>query len=616
VTTTGGLARFRQGKFETFTQQNGLSSDVLGAAYEDREGSLWLATAGGLNRLKDSQLAVCGLPEGLGDDFVWSVCQSRDGSMWIGTNSEGLWHLKNGRFTAYTTKEGLSNNTVRGLHEDREGNLWIAGYGGVCRFRDGRFTTYTTRDGLTSDTVFAVYQDQAGTVWAGTRAGGLCALRNGKWTVYPPGQGLPNESVRSITEDCAGALWAATEGGLVRYADGRFTTFSTHDGLRCARLLGVTADAQGNIWAASDGGGLVRWRQGRITSYGIEEGLGDDVIYQVLDDGAGSLWLGSNKGIFRVAKKELDDMDAGKAVSVAPVLFANADGMRSTECNGGNQSAGCRTRNGQLWFTTMRGLVIVEAQKLTPESTAPPVVLEQVLVNREPIDASSPAELAPGKSELEFHYTALSFLAPERLRFRYLLEGYDREWVDAGTRREAYYTNLAPGEYRFRVQARSGRGDWGETESVFSFRLLPSFYQTWWFFTVCALAAAGLGVGAHKVRVRLLESREESLQRRVAERTQELRQAQEAAWCAKERAEAALAQVKQLRGLLPMCAYCKKIRDDGDYWHQLEVYLSDHSDARVSHGICPDCWGNVAQPMLDQLKPTADTVPMQATDRL
>jgi hypothetical protein len=216
-----------------------------------------------------------------------------------------------------------------------------------------------------------------------------------------------------------------------------------------------------------------------------------------------------------------------------------------------------------------------------------------VLVNHGPVDPRRTTDLVPGKRELEFRYTALSFLAPERLQFRYRLEGYDAEWVHAGRRREAYYTNLPPGHYRFRVQARSSAGQWTEAKSVFSFRLRPSFYQSWWFFALASLVLAGVAFAAHKLRVRLLERREEDLRQRVQARTRELQEAETAARLAKEHAEAALAQVKQLRGLLPICAYCKKIRDDGDYWHQLEAYLCRHSEAQFSHGICPDCYVNL-----------------------
>ncbi len=612
VATFGGLARLRRGRLDSFTTRQGLAADKAVAVWEDRDGSVWVATlTGGLNRLKDPLVATYGMAEGLGEEFIWSVCEGQ-GSMWFGTNS-GLWQLKDGRFRGYTTRDGLPHNIVRGLCSDRDGNLWIGTAGGLARFRDGRFTTYTTRNGLSNDFVYAVLQDRSGTLWVGTRDGGLNALRDGKITVYTAPRDLPNATVRCLTEDPSGALWMATHGGVVRYHEGRFTTYTMREGLRSHYVVGVRADAAGNVWIFSAGGGLSRWREGRILSYGLGEGMPDQMIYQGLEDDRGGLWISSNRGIFRLRKQELDDIDAGLTPSVTPVLYGTADGMRSCECNGGNQSAGCRSPDGRLWFPTMQGVVTLDPRTLGVARPAPPVVLEQVLVNREPIDLHQRPLLSPGKRELEFRYTALSFLTPERLRFRYMLEGYDPDWIPAGTRREAFYMNLGPGDYRFRVQASQGDGTWGEAQPAFALRLEPSFYQCSWFYVACVAGVVGLGLAGHKVRVRLLEARERALQRRVQERTielsrevQERKQAENNAHRAREEAESALAQVKQLRGLLPICSYCKKIRDDGDYWHQLEAYLGQHTDAQFSHGICPECWKQVVQPLIEGPPGTSD----------
>jgi hypothetical protein len=461
--------------------------------------------------------------------------------------------------------------------------------------RDGVITTYLAGEELKSNTCYAVYRDRSGTLWAGTRDG-LYSLDPRGWRVQPVERGLPNESVRAFAEDAAGNLWMATLGGLVRLGTDP-AAFTTSNGLRCGRVLTVAADDQGNVWAGTDGGGLVRWRRGKLTCYGPAEGLCDEVICQILvDRRTGILWLGCNRGIVRVSRHELDEVDAGTRATITPVLYSSADGMRSGECNGGNQSAGCWTRGGQICFATMRGLVMLDPQSLSSSLPRPPVLLEEVLFDGRPIDPGQSADLPPGKGELEFHYTALSFLAPDRLRFRYRLEGYDEDWIEAGARREAYYTNLLPGEYHFRVQARADDGTWQEARSAFAFRLQPRFFQTWWFYTAFALGALGLAVVVHQLRVRRLQRAEERLRLRVEERTRELRRAQ-------ERAEEALAQVKQLRGLLPICAYCKKIRDQHDYWHHLETYLTRHSEANFSHGICPECYDNVVKPELENLPP-------------
>lgn len=294
----------------------------------------------------------------------------------------------------------------------------------------------------------------------------------------------------------------------------------------------------------------------------------------------------------------MDELDAGTIRAVTPTLFDMADGVRSNECNGGNQAAGCRTRDGRLWLPTMRGFVVFDPKVLKVNQVPPAVFIEEVMIDGDPLDPGRRALQPPGRGELEFHYTALSFLTPERARFQYRLDGYDRDWVEAGSRRAAYYTNIPPGAYRFRVKACSEDGIWNEAGATFAFDLRPHFYQTGWFYVVGALGVVvvALAGGSHTLRVRHLRAREKELARRVEERTGELRQeirerqqAEAAARQAQEAAEANLAQVKRLRGLLPICSYCKKIRDDQNYWHQVEAYLSDHSDAKFSHGICPDC---------------------------
>ncbi len=598
VATLGGLARVHKETIESFTTRQGLSSNRLRAVWEDKEGSVWIATlTGGLNRLKEPLVRTYGVEEGLLDDFAWSVCPSQ-GSLWIGTNS-GLWQLKDGRFRGYTTRDGLPSNTVRALCPDRDGSLWIGTVAGLAHLQGGRITPCTVHAGLGNDCIFAILQDRSGTLWLGTGHGGLKALRDGKITAYTAPRDLPSAGVRCLAEDPSGALWIATHSGLARYKDGRFTAYTRRKGLRSNLVLGVTADAAGNVWICTYGSGLGRWRQGQITSYGPAEGLPDSVIYHAVEDNRGGMWLSCDRGIFRLRKQDLDDLDAGRLASVPFVLYGTADGMRACECNGGNQSAGCCAPDGHLWFPTMQGIVTLDPATLRSTWPVPPVLLEQVLVNRQPIGLQENPTLPPGKRELEFRYTALSFLTPERLSFRYRLEGYDPDWVPAGTRREAFYTNLSPGTYRFRVQASHGNGVWGEAQPSFVLHLQPSFYETGWFYAACGAAILGLGLAGHKLRVRLLEASERLLQLRVRQRTCELQLAEAQARQAQQEAESALAQVKQLRGLLPICSYCKKIRDDGDYWHQLEAYLGQHTDAQFSHGICPECWSVVVQPMLE-----------------
>jgi PAS domain S-box-containing protein len=507
----GGVNRFKGGKFTTFTTKEGLSNNTVYSIYEDREGSLWIGTyGGGLSRLKDLKFTTYTTKEGLSHDMVYSIYEDKKGNLWIGTQG-GLTRFQDGKVTTYTTKEGLSNDRVWSLYEDRKGNLWVGtGGGGLTRFKDGKWTTYTPNEGLANEFVTSIYEDREGNLWIGTGGGGLTRFKDGKWTTYTPNEGLA--FVTSLYEDRAGSLWIGTNGGgLTRFKDDQWTTYTTNQGLSRDSVSAIYEDREGSLWIGTDGGGLTRLRDGRFTIYATKEGLFDDVVYQILEDGKGNLWMSGNKGIFRVSKKELDDFAEGRIKSITSVSYGTADGMKSGECTGGNQPAGWKTRDGKLWFPTIKGVVMIDPEKIKINGQPPPVIIEQVIVDHESINLGEKVRLVPGKERFEFHYTGLSFLVLEKVKFKYQLEGFDKEWVEAGPQRVAYYTNIPPGAYRFRVIACNNDGVWNETGASVEFDLAPYFYQRYPFYVLCALSVVLMGVGVYRLRVRQLKRREENL---------------------------------------------------------------------------------------------------------
>lgn len=517
-TDGGGLYRLANGRFSSFTSRDGLSNDFVISLYEDREGILWIGTyGGGLNQLKEGKVTTYTTREGLSHDIVRCVFQSRDGSLWLGTNGGGLNRLRDGRVTVYTHKEGLADDVVLALAEGRDGTLWIGTNGGLTRLRRGRFTTYTTQNGLSHNSIRALHEDRQGNLWIGTRGGGLNRLTDGKITAYRAEDGFPSDVVRAIYEAPDGSLWFATNDGLVQMTQGRFITYTTEDGLSSNTLLAITGDADGTLWIGTYGGGLNRFKEGKFTRYTTAEGLYDDVIFQILDDQDGALWLSCNKGIFRVRKKELDDFALGKLPRISFRLLTTADGMKSSECNGGSQPAGWRSRDGRLWFPTLRGAAVIDPIRLTLNPLPPPVVIEDLIANGDPVDFRQAIRLPPGKDRVEIHYAGLSFLAPDKVMFRYQLEGFDERWIEAGSRRVAYYTNLPPGRYRFRVTACNNDGVWNQVGATIEFSLEPYFYQTGWFYGLLSLLLLSVGVGVHRLRVRHLAARELAL--RMHERT-------------------------------------------------------------------------------------------------
>lgn len=521
-TDGGGLNRFSHGRFAALTTRQGLSSDSIGALHEDREGSLWVGTdAGGLTRLKDNRFVPYGPAEGLANENARSILEDRDGTLWIGT-FEGLFRHRDGQFRRYTAKDGLSGDVVLSLAQSRDGSLWAGTLGaGITRIRQGRFTRYSKADGLANDTVLTLIEDRQGVLWAGTRSGGLHRFENGRFRAFGKADGLTSDDVRYLLEGRGGELWIGTlGGGLNRYQDGRFSALTRANGLSSDMVLSLHEDADGVLWVGTFGGGLNRYKDGVFTAYGLREGLPDDTVFQILEH-EDALWMSSNHGVYRVSKRELDEVAAGARAAVRPAVFGVADGMRSNECNGAHQPAGWKSADGRLWFPTIKGVAVVDPRPSGLTQPPPPVVIERAQVDGQPVAPAPIVVVPPGRHALEFQFTALSFRAPEKLQFRYRLEGFDEAWVAAGTRRSAHYTNLPPGRYRFTVAARTHDGAWGEAAATQALEVRPLFWQRRAFYAVyvgAAIALVALGARFQRRRVRELQTRERALLTLMSER--------------------------------------------------------------------------------------------------
>jgi ligand-binding sensor domain-containing protein/signal transduction histidine kinase len=506
IGTAGGLSRFANQRFSGFRAGDALASEIILSIFEDREGSLWIGTeSGGLNLLKDKKFTTYTTREGLGSDLVKSIYEDRQGSVWIGTNGGGLSVLKDGHFTTYTTADGLSSNVVLAVFGDDQGNLWAGTPDGLNRFQNGKFKIFTSADGLANDFVRSIYADHRGNLWIGT-LGGLTRIRGDRFNIYTTADGLPNDFVGTIYEDAQRQIWIGTLGGLTKFKDDKFTTYTTQDGLSSNVVISLHEDADGSLWIGTSGGGLNRLKQGKFVSYTTRNGLPDDVVYSILEDRQNALWLGSNKGILRLSKNELNDLASGKPGSITPVLYGTADGMITRECSGGGHPAGWRGADGKLWFPTIKGVAMIDPDKVKLNDRPPPVAIEQIRIDDQPITQAQGAELSPGKSRFDFYYTALSFVAPEKVRFKYKLEGFDADWVDGGTRRIAYYTNLRPGRYTFRVIACNNDGLWSPTGAAFELYLRPHFYQTFWFYALLVFCLAFLVWQLYRFRLRQVEA--------------------------------------------------------------------------------------------------------------
>ena len=512
-TRNGGVGRFTNGRFVPVSDGS-LAGRGVKAIMEDAEGNLWFGTTTGLVCLTPRKVKVLGPQEGLPPEIVLPIREDRVGTMWVGTWGGGLSRVEHGRVTAtYTTRDGLAGDQVRALHEDRRGRLWVGTTGGLSLWRGEGFETAT--DG----SVHAMLESREGALWV--------AYNYGVGTLKEDGRGgfryeeVWNNGwpIWALHEDRVGRLWVATQQGLGVREKGTWRTYTTADGLTSDFVASIYEDDQGALWFGTHGGGLNRLEaDGRFTALTTRHGLYSDGVWRILDDGHGFYWMSSDQGLFRVAKREIDAFARGEADRVTSIAYTEADGMPSAECNRASP-AGWKRRDGTLWFPTIAGVAVVDPGDIPFNERPPPVQIEQVVINGEPVTASGGA-FAPGSENLEVSYAALSFVAPSKNRYRYKLEGYDHGWQEAGTRRTAFYTNLPPGGYTFRVIASNNDGVWNEVGVSFAFTLKPFFYQTLWFYLLCGLLGALAVVGTFRYRLQRLRGHE--LEAQVQERTSAL----------------------------------------------------------------------------------------------
>jgi signal transduction histidine kinase len=323
--------------------------------------------------------------------------------------------------------------------------------------------------------------------------------------------------VMAICEDWQGKVWVGTDGGLSRWEGKKFTNFSTHNGLSHNSVDAIYEDPDHALWLGTKGGGLNRLQEGKFTAYTTKQGLFSDEIYEIIEDDFGYFWMTCRNGVFRVRKQEFADLDSGRIRRLTCTAFGKADGLASVQCNGVAKPSGWKDKDGRLWFPTIRGVVSVECRIKTNERP-PPIVIEEVIADKKPMQtllSKVPAarsgivgsaerktfEIPPGRGELEIHYTALSLQAPDKNRFKYKLEGTDSDWVEAGTRRMAYYNNVSPGTHTFRVLGCNNDGLWNDTGASMGFVFLPHFWQTWSFKVSLSLIGALVLMGLYRIRV-------------------------------------------------------------------------------------------------------------------
>jgi signal transduction histidine kinase/ligand-binding sensor domain-containing protein/CheY-like chemotaxis protein/HPt (histidine-containing phosphotransfer) domain-containing protein len=542
ATRGGGLVRWHDGGFDVLNGEKFADTD-LRSVLEDDEGSLWIGSYGsGLLRMRDVKFVSAGHAEGLQGDSLWSITPRKAGGVWVGADG-GVSSYADGRFQHIAGPRGHENVAARAVLEDDAQNLWVGTEGaGVYRVGLDGTKVFNRGAGLSGDTVAALMQDSRGRIWVGT-SDGLDRIEHDQVTsmlsLLP---GTSRASVHLIYQDRGGRIWVGTETQGLFIIDANGTQHLTRgDGLPADWVISIYEDARGLIWLGTTDG-LAVWNHGRVTSLAPLAAPLRETIMQMLEDGSHHLWLSTNKGLMSVP---LAALDAALAQGTPPLfhVYGLVEGLRSAEFDGGNTSPGCRTPDGKLWFPGIHDLVSFDPEHVRLNKVPPLVHLERVLVDGVSLPLEDGVAVPAGRHQWEFQYTSLSLLAPQRTTFRYRLEGFDTDWIDAGTRRSAYYSQLPPGHYTFRVTATNNDGVWSRAGADFSFRLKPHFYQTWWFVLLCVLAAAAAIYAWYRLRMGRLRGLAQELSAQVAARTQDLERANNELRVAKNKAELA-AQAK------------------------------------------------------------------------
>jgi len=569
----GGIYRFIDGKPEQYPVPGISSKFQAKRLVRDRNDGLWIATFNyGLVHVHQGRTDIFSALDGLSGDDIQNLLEDREGNIWVST-TEGMDCFRDLAVATFTVKQGLSRVLVGSALADKDGSVWLATYGGLNRWDHGQIAIpqlgSAIRDGkIDLSNPNSLFQDDHGRIWISTPAG-LGFVENDKFTSI---KGIPAGNVLSIAQDMAGNLWVISEvlglirvspqsavnqipwsalghkdhasvlaadsrhdglwigfvlGGIAYFYDGMVrASYGVADGLGEGRVSDFQFDDDGTLWISTEGG-LSRLRNNHLATLTSKNGLPCDTVHWAIEDNDRSMWLYTACGLVRIAHSDLDawaaavDKGQGPNRAVQVTVFDSSDGVRSLSQPGNYHPQVAKTPDGKLWFLPWDGVSVIDPHHIPFNKLPPPVHIEQITADRKTYDTASDTNgnlrLPPLIRDLEIDYTALSLVAPEKNRFRYKLEGLDKDWHDVGNRRQAYYTNLPPRHYRFRVAAANNSGVWNEEGAFLDFAIAPAYYQTNWFRALCILTFLAMLWAAHRVRVRVLEKRQALLEQHQTE---------------------------------------------------------------------------------------------------
>src|SRR5580704_2229739 len=527
-TSEHGLVHIReQGRTDVFSHPEGLSGDYVTRFLEDREGNIWVATYDGLDCFREYAVSTISTKQGLSNTTSWSVLASKDGGIWIGTSS-ALNHWKNGQISLFGRSRGspksdgkLNGQPPNALFQDSSGLIWASTpHGEVGYLQDNRFVPI---HGVSGGPVHSIAEVPSGHLWVANQEDGLSELSERRVLQEIPWTGLGRKDWAKviIADPSQRGLWLGfNRGGIAYFEDGTIrSAYSAENGLAEGQVTDLRFGSGGALWAATDNG-LSRIHDGHVATLTSKNGLPCDKVVATVEDNDHSMWLYMACGLMRITQLELDAWVVHPKIVVKSDFFGTSDGVRGHAAAGGYQPLMTKSADGKIWFVPWDGVSVIDPHHIPFNTIPPPVHVEQVVADDKAYEISSGLRLPAQTRHLEIDYTALSFVAPENVLFRFKLEGQDRDWREVGTRRQAFYTNLSPGNYRFRVAACNNSGVWNEAGTFLDFSIAPASYQTIWFRVSCVAVFLALLWALHRLRLRRLAYQfNMRLEERVNERT-------------------------------------------------------------------------------------------------
>jgi signal transduction histidine kinase/ligand-binding sensor domain-containing protein/CheY-like chemotaxis protein len=599
VGTRDGLMRWEKGQTRRIGVDDGLPSYFISSLMEDSKGRIWVGTYSGLAMIENEKVYVAPfLP--LLKDRIESLYEDEEGNVWAGGNGSGLHRLSPALIDVILPKLETNAPSARPsattVFEDRNGDLWFSAMcAGLIRKHGDQFTVFTEQDGLTNQCVWSIAQDQKGTIWMGTYSGGLYSmddskakrflsdqlaldevivalssvgpdlfigtvgrglkiLSEGEISVYTTKNGLGSDNVFALTPSRKGGVWVGTGNGVSYFDKGRITNYWQDEKMAGKLVSSIYEDEQGAAWVATYGGGINRILNGKIQAITQANGLFDDIVQGIQEDAHGYFWCSCNKGIFRVAKIEIERFFNGEIQAVTSTPYGVGDGMLNRECNGRSTPCSFKGQDGKIYFPTQMGVAVISPE-VFGKSAAPKVAIEGIFKDTKMLTEGSSLSLPKGLRTFEIKYTGISFTAPEKIKFKYRLFPFET-WQEVGERRVAYYTEVPPGSYTFQVRAENRDGLWSELPAEAQIAIPGYFSETKTFLALLSIAGGSLVYGIFNWRLRSEARAKQKLERMVAQRTEQLTRTNEELQAAKEQADDQAEKLQQLAASL------KQARDE------------------------------------------------------